>query len=652
MPVNLMPAINKAFREFRRYTTDGFPSAPVSAPLPVGDPSSGIYNPAKSEIRDAFEDVQTAINAGLDDLVGSFETYRYIATSAQTVFTGADANSKTLSYVQGKVIVTVNGDTLAPNTYAASNGTSIVLGTARTSGDVVVIYSFGSFVVADVWTRAESDGRFAPAIHDHGDLYLNSGARFGMNTGAANNATAINTALADIASRGGGVLVMPPGTFQVEEPITGLDHVSMEGADKFQTILTVPQTTTAGGGLSNHPLMYVGKNGFTLRNFAVRGNRAAHPGAVPTTAFNCGYLEGCSHFKIEGMRFFDAENDALVLTRNAVIGGNSHFEISNSVFFNSKNLLNIFKGSIYGTVRRNVFDLARLNAIMVDDATAADTTPVTAFQNVGINVTENTITRWSQQSGAAANGIMYTGAIQGSVVSNILRNGGIVGVDAPSSSAAVGILINSGENRHNSAIGVSVIGNQIDGVAGGGGISLSGAWNVSVIGNTLRNLFLWPTSLIGSAINLTPDLSGLSAQKNTLGCTVVGNTIEGNNNTAYGVQLGADTAANLIGPNAMRALNIQDYIVSDTAGQGQIRSPMYAAALPIFTAGMRGQVMHNSADDVAYFATNTRWKPLSIPSGALPTWTAAQRGDVRHNTADDKLYVATSSAWVVVGTQT
>ena len=86
--------------------------------------------------------------------------YRYVATGGQTVFSGADANGLALAYTLGALIVTVNGVSLTPNTYTASNGTSVVLGTALTAGDVVVIYSFGSFAVANTWTKAEADGRY------------------------------------------------------------------------------------------------------------------------------------------------------------------------------------------------------------------------------------------------------------------------------------------------------------------------------------------------------------------------------------------------------------------------------------------------------------------------------------------------------------
>lgn len=64
--VDITTPLNKTFREHRRYTGDGLPSAPSGAPLPVGDPSSGVHNPAKSDIRGAFADVQTVLQAAVD----------------------------------------------------------------------------------------------------------------------------------------------------------------------------------------------------------------------------------------------------------------------------------------------------------------------------------------------------------------------------------------------------------------------------------------------------------------------------------------------------------------------------------------------------------------------------------------------------------
>ena len=46
--------VNRVFREFKRYTGDGLPGEPIGAPLPIGDPQSGVNSPKKSEIREAL----------------------------------------------------------------------------------------------------------------------------------------------------------------------------------------------------------------------------------------------------------------------------------------------------------------------------------------------------------------------------------------------------------------------------------------------------------------------------------------------------------------------------------------------------------------------------------------------------------------------
>ncbi|RJE87951.1 SGNH/GDSL hydrolase family protein [Paracoccus onubensis] len=44
--------INEVLRDFERYTGDGKPNAPIGHPLPIGDPRSGIHNPAKFRLRE------------------------------------------------------------------------------------------------------------------------------------------------------------------------------------------------------------------------------------------------------------------------------------------------------------------------------------------------------------------------------------------------------------------------------------------------------------------------------------------------------------------------------------------------------------------------------------------------------------------------
>ena len=63
MAENAVDIVNRALREFKRYTGDGLPGEPVNAPLPVGDPQSGSHNPKKSDLRSA---VLPAVTAAID----------------------------------------------------------------------------------------------------------------------------------------------------------------------------------------------------------------------------------------------------------------------------------------------------------------------------------------------------------------------------------------------------------------------------------------------------------------------------------------------------------------------------------------------------------------------------------------------------------
>jgi hypothetical protein len=108
----------------------------------------------------------TATAAG----TSAMSRYRYVATSGQTTFSGSDANSLTLSYTSGNIVVARNGAMLDPSEYTASNGTSVVLGVAAGTGDVVDIVAFKSFTVADTYSIAGADAEFLRKANEDGVL--------------------------------------------------------------------------------------------------------------------------------------------------------------------------------------------------------------------------------------------------------------------------------------------------------------------------------------------------------------------------------------------------------------------------------------------------------------------------------------------------
>ena len=93
--------------------------------------------------------------------VATLATFEFVATSGQTVFSGNDANGASLSYVAPALIVTLNGVRLRPgDDYTATNGTSITLVSAAALNDELVVDAFGSFLVANTYTIAQTDAGF------------------------------------------------------------------------------------------------------------------------------------------------------------------------------------------------------------------------------------------------------------------------------------------------------------------------------------------------------------------------------------------------------------------------------------------------------------------------------------------------------------
>lgn len=88
-------------------------------------------------------------------------SYEYVATAAQTTFSGPDANTLTLSYIPGGIVVLLNGVALRPgDDYTATTGTSVVLATGAAVNDEVLILAFASFTVANTYTIAQADAAF------------------------------------------------------------------------------------------------------------------------------------------------------------------------------------------------------------------------------------------------------------------------------------------------------------------------------------------------------------------------------------------------------------------------------------------------------------------------------------------------------------
>ena len=90
-------------------------------------------------------------NAG-SSVNGVENSVQHTATAGQTSFAA--------TYDAGYLQVFLNGIRLDTADYTATNGTAVVLAVAAAVGDTVFIQGFGTFALADVYTKSVADGRF------------------------------------------------------------------------------------------------------------------------------------------------------------------------------------------------------------------------------------------------------------------------------------------------------------------------------------------------------------------------------------------------------------------------------------------------------------------------------------------------------------
>lgn len=180
-------------------------------------------------------------------------TYEYVATAGQTTFSGADANALTLSYIAGGLIVSLNGAILRPgDDYTASNGTSIVLVVAASAGDELAAYAFSSFNVANTYTQAQSDAKYAQlalaqtftAAQRGGVSALTDGATITANFALANNFSVTlggNRTLANPSNQTAG----QTGVITITQDGTGSRTLAYGSNWKFPNGTAPTLTTTA-----------------------------------------------------------------------------------------------------------------------------------------------------------------------------------------------------------------------------------------------------------------------------------------------------------------------------------------------------------------------------------------------------------------------
>jgi hypothetical protein len=93
--------------------------------------------------------------------VASIVTYEYTASGGQTVFSGADDNSVTMTFTSGLLQVFLNGVLLNPGNDFTTGINTVTLVSGAVSGDSLTVVAFASFNVANTYTQAQIDAALA-----------------------------------------------------------------------------------------------------------------------------------------------------------------------------------------------------------------------------------------------------------------------------------------------------------------------------------------------------------------------------------------------------------------------------------------------------------------------------------------------------------
>jgi len=146
-------------------SSSGAPASPSTGDLwfDTGSSTMKVYNGS------AFANAGSSVS-GVENAV------QHTATAGQTSFSA--------TYDAGHLQVFLNGIRLDTADYTATNGNAVVLAIAAAVGDVVFIQGFGTFTLADHYTKTVADGRFKAigALEGGPSLGTNSILRYNANT--------------------------------------------------------------------------------------------------------------------------------------------------------------------------------------------------------------------------------------------------------------------------------------------------------------------------------------------------------------------------------------------------------------------------------------------------------------------------------------
>jgi hypothetical protein len=188
---------------------------------------------------------------------GTTNRFIYTATASQTTFTGADDNTNSLAYDAGYIDVYLNGIRLNPADYTASSGSSIVLASGASAGDILYVVAFGTFSLAninanDISTGTLNTARLPTVPTTKGGTGLTSLGTAGQVLKVNSGATALEYGTVDLANLSATSLTsgtLPDARFPATLPaISGANLTSLNASNLSSG--TVPSARIDNNSLS------------------------------------------------------------------------------------------------------------------------------------------------------------------------------------------------------------------------------------------------------------------------------------------------------------------------------------------------------------------------------------------------------------------
>jgi hypothetical protein len=148
------------------YVWNGSAWQEIGPTIPASPIAYQASAPASPSTGDVWVDSDGDVTTGSQQ----FQRFRFVASGGETTISGADADGAVLAYTAGLEQVILNGAVLVRGQdYTATDGTNITgLSPALVASDVLEVFSFIAFTVANTYTQSQVDGLVATATAEPG----------------------------------------------------------------------------------------------------------------------------------------------------------------------------------------------------------------------------------------------------------------------------------------------------------------------------------------------------------------------------------------------------------------------------------------------------------------------------------------------------